>query len=142
MPRHNKKKAATNAPDFFTREEEAWGRAGNLATTHGGAHGTASAKLRQAEWSGEHAWSAANHPKSAKQSSWSAGDWSAEAQLKDLGFKEVPYWCIITRDAENGDTMNCMICPKGKQVTQEHLESKTHKERLEWYPTKEAYNRG
>ena len=114
MPR-SKKKTGSNAPDFFTREEAQYGAAGNLASVHGGAQGTASAKLRSAEWSGEQKWDNANHPKTAKKS-YSADDWSAEAQLKELGFTEAPWWCEVVRDAVNGDTIKCMVCPKGKQV--------------------------
>jgi len=112
---------------FFEKEERLYGAAGNLASTTGQAGGTASAKVRQAEWSGQLAWNNANHPSKPK----AEHDWSAEGQLAYLGFTDnVPDWIQIKRDAANGDTLTCTLC--STIVTAEHLTSKKHMKQISY----------
>jgi len=125
MPRARKKEPGSES--FFEKEERQFGAAGNLASTTGQASGSASATVRQAEWTGQFQWDNANHPAKAAKAEQ---DWLAETQLRELGFDpdDAPDWIEIKRDPEAGDTLKCTLC--NAVITAEHLVSTKHTKRI------------
>ena len=118
-----KKCKEAEGDSFFEREERQYGRAGNLASLSE-ANCSASSKLRQAEWTGQLAWTDKNHP-SAK----AACDWSVEAQLKYMNLDKLEPWMEVKRSAD-GDEIRCTLC--NARCTPEHLTGARHMKKLAW----------
>ena len=128
MPSLNKKK--DESVDFFEKEAAMYGAAGNLASNVA-ATGSASAKVRQAEWQGVLQWDDANHQAKAKKDT----DWSIAAQLKHLGMAELQEW--MEGKSEGGyDTIKCKMCEA--VCTPEHLEGAKHKRKMQWHTPAQA----